>query len=101
MAEEADVIGHLLDVEHAASSLLLDAQKEADKRTAEARAKADAQFKEGYAKVTAVLDDEEKSAKQKIDTIHEDSISQYRKSLDSTVKNKAEFNALLDSVLYV
>lgn len=100
MAEEADVIGHLLDVEHEASSLLLDAQKEADKRTADARAKAEAQFKSEYAKITDSLDVEEKAARSKIDTVHEDSIAQYRKGLDASAKDSASFNKLLDSVLF-
>lgn len=100
MAEEADVIEHLLDVEHEASGLLLDAQKEADARTAESRAKADAQFKEGYAKVTAALEAEESDAKKNIDSIHEQSIEQYRNRLDSSAKDESGFDKLLESVLY-
>lgn len=100
MAEEVDVIGHLLDVEHEASSLLLDAQKEADKRTADARAKADSQFKSEYAKITASLEAEEKAARTKIDTIHADSIAQYRTSLDATKKDTASFNSLLETALF-
>src|SRR5574344_831557 len=61
MAEEVDVIGHLLDVEHEASGMLLDAQREADKRTADASAKADLEFKTKYKKITDALDSEENS----------------------------------------
>ena len=100
MAEEADVIGHLLDVEHEASGLLLDAQKEADKRTADARAKAETQFKAEYIKITQTLEAEEKSARVKIDTIHNDAITQFRTDLDAVTKDAASFERLLDKVLF-
>ena len=100
MAEEADVIGHLLDVEHEASGLLLDAQKETDKRTADARAKAEIQFKAEYAKITSALTSEETAAHDKINKMHDDAIAGYRTSLDATKKDTSSFNGLLDKLLF-
>lgn len=100
MAEEVDVIGHLLDVEHEASGMLLDAQREADKRTADARAKADLEFKTKYKKITDALDSEENSAKERINKSHEDSMAEYRASLDAVQKDTPSFDRMLETVLF-
>ena len=100
MAEEVDVITHLLEIEHEASQMMADAQKEADKKVADARAEAECIFKEKYGKISAEIDAEENSRKEQILKEHEESLSSYRKGLESMEKDCKSFDALLDKVLY-
>ncbi len=100
MAEaEANVIGHLIDVEHRAANLVSDAQTEADKRITQARSQSDAAFKIAFEKVVT---DCEKSYSEKAQLVSQNcqkEISEYKEKISSTPKTVSTFNALLDKVL--
>lgn len=100
MAEqEIDVIGHLIDVERNAASLLADAQAEADKRISSARAKADEMYRAQY---TAIVDSEEAAYAQKSDELKrqcEKTITDYKTRIGAVAKDTAAFTALLDKLL--
>ena len=101
MAEqEADIIGHLLDIERSASGVLAQAQEEAEKRISAARAQADQSFKTQY---DAIVADEEKrlasemsAAAQKYDA----DVAAYKERLSSAAKDIPSFDRLLDKVLF-
>jgi len=97
---ETDIIGHLIDVEHQASSMVLDAQIEADQRIAEARAKADTRYKELYEDLVNSL---EMQTLQKIAVVKQ---SYEQKSMDfshhitKTPKDIPAFEEMLKSLLF-
>lgn len=97
---ETDVIGHLIDVEHQASSLVLDAQVEADQRIAEARAKADVKYKEAY---EALIQSLEKQSEQKMKTIKQDHSSYLEEFSERILKSSKDipaFEEMLTSLLF-
>lgn len=100
MAEEVDIIRHLLDVEHNASSMLVDSQKEADKRTSAARAKADADFKSQYSQICLKIESDEKSEKENLNSKHNEVISKFKEGLDCIPKQVEPFNNLLEKILF-
>ncbi len=100
MAEEIDVIQHLIEVEKEAALVIHEAQDEADSRIAAARAKADAEFKAQYSVMYEQLEGEAKEKMANAKSAHDTAISQYKQSLESTPKNKEAFSALMDSLLF-
>ncbi|MBQ2315324.1 MAG: hypothetical protein II187_10555 [Treponema sp.] len=100
MADDADVIAHLLEVEREAAQMILAAQKEADAKVAEARAQAESQFKARYATLAAGIEAEETSERERIASSHKQSFEDYARSLESSRKDPEAFNALLDKLLY-
>lgn len=100
MADEIDVIQHLLDVEREADLVIQDAQKEADSRIAQARAKADTQFKTQYTQMYAQLEQEAQEQMKQAGVHHDTEVASFKDSLQSTPKNNAAFNSLMDSILF-
>lgn len=100
MADEIDVIQHLLDVEREADLVIQDAQKEADSRIAQARAKADTQFKTQYTQMYAQLEQEAQEQMKRSGVHHDTEVASFKDSLQSTPKNNAAFNSLMDSILF-
>ena len=66
MAEEADVIQHLIEVERNAAQIMIEAQKEADDIVAQSRVQAEEQFKEKYAIIARRIDEQEASRRDEI-----------------------------------
>jgi vacuolar-type H+-ATPase subunit H len=97
---ETDIIGHLIDVEHRASSLVLDAQIEADQRIADARSRSDIRYKELYEELVDSLD------KQAGEKIHDVKLSYEKESKDfslkitKTPKDIPAFEDMLESLLF-
>ena len=100
MAEEVDIIQHLINIEKDAAQMLSDAKVQADKKIAEARFEAENSFKEKYAEVSKRLSAEEESEKKECDTSHAEVVRQYKDKLSSTAKDVKAFNSLLDELLF-
>lgn len=100
MAEaEANVIGHLIDVEHRASELVSDAHIEADKRICQARTQADAAFKSAFEKIVAQEEEAFSKNEEAVRQSCTSEIAGYKAKISSTPKTVSAFNALLDKVL--
>ncbi len=101
MAEqEADIIGHLLDIERSASAVLTQAQEEADKRISAARTQAEQNFKAQY---DAIVADEEKRLASETSAIvqkYDADVAAYKERVSSASKDIPSFNKLLDKVLF-
>lgn len=100
MALESDVIGHLLEVEHEATDMLLNAQRQADEKVAEARMKCDREFLAKNSSMLAQLEADEKSSKEKIASVYGEKISQFKSQLESSARDKNAFNLLLEKELF-
>lgn len=97
---ETDVIGHLIDVEHQAASMLLDAQTEADSRIAEAKSKADDMFKSGY---EAIISELETSCSEKIkesEGVYSSLMKNFCEGVEKQPQNEIAFYSMLDSLLF-
>lgn len=94
-----DVIGHLMDVEREANSMLADAQAEADRRKHAASDEASREYKEGYEKLVASLERELESGKAEIDRARKAELDAYRAHLESIPRDSAAFCRYLDSLL--
>lgn len=99
MALESDVIGHLLEVEHEATDMLLNAQRQADEKVAEARMRCDREFLAKNSSMLAQYEADEKSSKEKIDSLYGEKISQFKSQLDSFPRDQNAFNSLLEKEL--
>ncbi|HBG66771.1 MAG TPA: hypothetical protein DDW78_09905 [Treponema sp.] len=100
MADDADVIAHLLEVEREAAQMILSAQKEADAKLADARAQAESQFKSRYTSLAAGIEAEENAARERIAASHAQAFESYVQTLADSKKDAVAFNALLDKLLY-
>ena len=100
MAEEVDIIQHLIEVERDASQLLLEAQAQADKKISEARFKAESLFKEKYSVITKDLENRTSAAKENIDKEREAIMQQYKAKIADSSKNQESFNALCERFLF-
>jgi len=101
MAEETDVIEHLLDVEKEASEMILSARKEADEKIARARVEADMKFKAQYHEFVKELEAREKSSREKIDENHASVLEEYKERLSALPKNDAALGSALEKLLFV
>jgi len=98
-ALETDVIGHLIDIEQQAATLLFDAQTESDRRITEAKTKADDQYKAGYEKIVASLEDSFNNRKQSLLDGHQKQIDEFKNRIESQPKTEEQFNQLLKELL--
>ena len=94
MNTETDTLGHLIEIEHKAASLLMDAQTEAGKRTADADYKA--QYETLVSQMEADADKRIGDLKEK----HNALFSAYRNELASCAQDTAAFNDLLKKLLF-
>ncbi len=97
---ESDIIGHLIEVEHQASSMVLDAQVEADQRIAEARAKSDSRYKDLYDTLVSSL---EKQTGEQIEAVkkgYEKKFEEFSVYITKTPKDIPAFEEMLESVLF-
>ncbi len=95
---DQDVLGHLMDVEHAASELALEAQEEADKRRGEVKQKVEGEYRAKYEQLIAGLESNLQAGKEECDAAREVEYSTYASRLDSMPKDVASFNSFVDSV---
>ena len=101
MAEqEADIIGHLLEIERSASTVLSHAQEEAEKRISVAKTQADQEFKAQYDKIVA--DEEQRFAAEtaSVTKKYDDDVAAYKERISGAAKDTSSFNKLLDKVLF-
>ncbi len=98
-ALETDVIGHLIDIEQQAATMLFDAQTEADRRITEAKSKADDQYKAGYEKLVSSLEDSFSSKKKALLEDHQKQIDSFKAGVENTPKTEDQFNQLLKELL--
>lgn len=98
-ALETDVIGHLIDIEQQAATLLFEAQGESDRRITEAKTKADDQYKAGYEKIVASLEDSFNSKKQELLDTHQKQMDEFKIRIESQPKTADQFNQLLKDLL--
>ncbi len=97
---EKDVLGHLIQVEHDAASILFDAQVEADKRTAEAHIQADNDYKAEYDKLVGRLEEDCSKKLQLLNTEHTDAFEAYKAELEKTNKDIKTFNTLMETLFF-
>lgn len=97
---EFDVIGHLIDVEHQASSLLLDAQAESDKAISAAKVKADGIYKEKYEQLINELESDYSNYSNEITKKHTDDLNQFKEKISKTALSIDDFNKYLESLLF-
>ncbi|MFI3257986.1 MAG: hypothetical protein R3Y36_06790 [Spirochaetales bacterium] len=97
---QTDILGHLIDIEHNAASILFDAQTEADKRIAEARIQASTDYKTQYEKLITEF---EKDYHEKINLNeheHETAVKAFKTEIDKTAKDINSFNSLFETLLF-
>jgi len=99
MAEEVDIIKHLLEIEAEATQMLLDAQKKADEKITSARLQVEDQFRTEYAKISATLDSEEKQKKKALTEKKDAEIEEYKQYLNSIQKNYEAFNQAVKNLV--
>lgn len=100
MAEEEDVIQHLVQIEKEASETLMEAQRQADTILAEARAKSESQFKEKYAAIAQDLEQRHEEQKKIVLVNHEKLVAEYKQNLEDNQKDYGSFNELLEKKLF-
>ena len=100
MNTETDTLGHLIEIEHKAASLLMDAQTEADKRTAEARSQADADYKAQYETLVSQMEADADERMQAISTEYDARFDTYKAAIGNCTQDTAAFNALLKKLLF-
>lgn len=101
MAEqEADVIGHLLDVERNATAILAQANDEAEKRIAAARVQADQQFKAQYDSIVSRAEKDYAEQTAALTDEYNQAVSTYKEKIGASPKDIPAFNSLLDSLLF-
>jgi len=98
--EEINVIAHLLQVEKNASLLIDDALKEAEEKLAKARSQANLSFKEKYEQCVNELENQYNQKLVNIQSEHDKLFEDYKESLENKSKNNADFNRLLESLLF-
>ncbi|OJF76904.1 MAG: hypothetical protein BKP49_04880 [Treponema sp. CETP13] len=96
---ESDIIGHLVDVEHKASTLVDNAKKEAQTRLDKAKVKAEKQYLEEYKKVIEELEREYVLKTNSLTKIHQDTIQAYKEKIGALGQDRKAFNNLLDKLL--
>lgn len=100
MAEEMDVIQHLIEVEKEAAEVLVETQKKADETVASARVSAQARFKNEYSKIVKSVDEAEAKEKEAASKEHDNILKSYNNDLNSAVKDVNSFNNGLEKILY-
>ena len=100
MSEEMDVIQHLLEIERAASEILVQAQADADKKIAAAKAQADSEFKEKFSAYMDELDKSVAARKQEVKGRLDSELSSFKTGLDSSKKDFDGFNSFLEKLIY-
>ena len=99
MSEEMDVIQHLLEIEKAASEILVQAQADADRKIAETKAKADGEFKEKFSAYMDELDRSADSRRKDVRDRLDSELATLKSSLDSTAKDVDGFNSLFEQLI--
>jgi len=97
---EEDIIGHLIDVEHQASSMVFDAQVEADQRIADARAKADVRYKELYDDLVNNLEIQTAKKIADIKKTYDQSFVDFSDRILQTPKDIPAFEEMLNTLLF-
>ena len=100
MAEDVDLIEHLIAIENEASEMIAEAQRKADDRLAKARAEADESFKSQFSSFSGDLAEKEVSNRKQIDSDYEHFVGEYTKTLESSKKDTDSFNSLLEKLLF-
>lgn len=98
--QEADVIGHLLDVERNATAVLTQASEDAEKRVASARAQTDQRFKAEYDELIARLEKQYAEQTTAAANSYTLAVSAYKEKISAAAKDVPAFNALLDALLF-
>lgn len=98
--QEADVIGHLLDVERNATAVLTQASEDAEKRIAAARAQADQRFKAEYDELIARLEKQYAEQTTAVANSYTLAVGAYKEKISAAAKDVPAFNALLDALLF-
>ena len=99
--KDADVIQHLLEIEHEASDFMKSVHVQADEKIAQARAESENKFHKSIAAFNAEIESQEKEAKQKILDSHKTSLDSYRATLENAPLDLSAFHSLLDNLLAV
>ncbi len=97
---ETDVLGHLIQIEHDAASILFDAQVEADKRTSEAHVQADHEYKLEYDTLIEKLEKDCEKKLQSLDVEHVQDFEKFKDDLHKTEKDSKNFSALFETLLF-
>ncbi len=97
---EQDVLGHLIQVEHDAASILFDAQVEADKRTAEAHVQADNEYKIAYDNLVEKLENDCAQKIKENNKLHTEAFEAYKIELQKTEKDVKNFNAYMETLFF-
>lgn len=92
-----DVIGHLMDVEREASSLIKDAHIESDRRKTAANEEASKKFKDAYDTLMAELDAALASGMKAVDLKRESELAAYQSRIEGLPQDRSSFNSFLDS----
>lgn len=93
-----DVIGHLMDVEREAASLLADAQKEADRRKTLQSEASSRSFKESYEEFIAGQELQLAATKAEIDRARDEELAGFQKRIESLPLDTASFEKYLASL---
>ena len=99
-SEEINVIAHLLQVEKNASLLIDNALKEAEQKLAQTRSQANLEFKQKYEDCVSNLETEYNQKLNEIQSEHDKLFNDFKDSLQSQPKYNAEFNNLLETLLF-
>ena len=97
---ETDILGHLIDVEHKAASMLSEAQAEADRRATRARQTAEAEYRERYTQRVEQMEADADERMQAISTEYDARFDTYKAAIGNCTQDTAAFNALLKKLLF-
>ena len=97
---KTDTLGHLLELESRAASLLLDAQTEADRRTAEARAQAEADYKKQYEQIVADMEAGTEKHIGELKRQYDADLDAYKTELSAYNRDTDAFDGLLKNLLF-
>ena len=96
---ESDIIGHLVDVEHKASTLLDNAKKEAQIRVDEAKVTADKQYSVEYKKIIVDFENDYAQKTKALNKTYKEAIKKYTEKTENLSQDAEAFNNLLDKLL--
>jgi vacuolar-type H+-ATPase subunit H len=98
--DDSDVLQHLLEIETQASALVDDAQAEADRRIKLAEEHSRSSYDKQYQNLSKKLEEEYRKQEAAIKAEYQNSLEEYRRSLDAMTMNGAGFSALASSLLF-
>jgi F0F1-type ATP synthase membrane subunit b/b' len=98
MNNDDNALGHLLEIESEAASLVNDAQAEADRRIAEGEKRNRAAYEERYRAEAEKLEGEFQKDKEKVKNQYQKELEAYREKISALAVDQDRFSAFMNGL---